>query len=68
MRGNNCTVAAYGASGSGKTRMILGDSFHDNLMENDQDCPVLKESHRTPKHINQKIAIPATTPKRSRMN
>ena len=35
LRGKNCTVAAYGASGSGKTHMILGDSFHDNLMDND---------------------------------
>ena len=27
LSGKNCTVAAYGASGSGKTRTILGDSF-----------------------------------------
>ena len=27
LSGKNCTVVAYGASGSGKTRTILGDSF-----------------------------------------
>ena len=63
LRGKNCTVAAYGASGSGKTHMILGDSFYDNLMNDDQEIAILRESHRT---LNKRV-IPATTPKKTRM-
>ena len=64
MRGKNCTVVAYGASGSGKTHMILGDSFYDDLhLQDSQDYSGSKSPHNK----NKQRVAPATTPKKNRM-